>query len=985
MMKNKKAIAVLLLVAMLFSIMPTAVFAESNLETTTAYVTIVNKEGELVVTHQAIAVNDNNENGYTDIHDALYTAHEKFYTGGAEEGYQVKNGALAKLWGDNSSANGFGCFGYYVNNASAWGLTDSVRSGDHVVAFVYQDQINWSDVYSYFNTDAITISTGSQLDLQLTGAYYGPISDTLISVNGSKTDIRTNENGSISLNFDEKGKYLISTTESSLTLVPPICEVNVVEELTAEDALLIGENSIQRLSPIVLTPYDANVLSIVKAELEKRVQGVEVCDTVSSTDSSVINTSGSVISYNAEKTSVNVTFELNSGAVERNVTIEFIVPAKNEKTNATVSDLLNGIAAKNTDNSEEWFVMDMAAYKLLNPYSYKLTDDAKQTYINKVISDIAKKEPLSDTTYAKAIIILTALGIDPTQLYSVNSNVPFDAVSKLNTVSHSISAWSAPYTLLAYQQGDYETDTYEANLISALLGSKKVNGNGEVYWDEYGTIQTTANVITALAKYASNNNAVKEIEDEIEVAIEGAIKYLSRVQLDDGRFQETDSYYTGPDSNTSAMVIIGLSAVGVDVSKDSRFIKNGNSALDGLLYYALDNNSDFGYQDNTGINGMATEQGFRALIAASYVMNHPGKAFNIYDFSGNELTPGRATGAGVVVGPSAPPADNDDITVKMSVRADNGYWMRNQSVTVKEGSTVYHALIKALEKYGMQQEGAELGYVESITYNGRTLSEFDLGPNSGWLYAVNGELPEVGLLDYTLCNGDNILWYYTEDWTQDSLASSRVDDKDEDKKDEESKPTTTPVTELVDDVDGHWAIDAIQFVYDRGLLTGISENEFAPDMAVTRAMMATIMYGMAGNPEHGWHYPFHDVFDMAWYAGPVAWAYENKLVYGVSDTSYAPETSITREQVAMMLMRYANFKGYDISQTVSLNHYKDAKNVSDYAESAMQWAVAIGMIGGRTADTLCAQDTATRAELSVMLRNFITLYEPVDSNNSTTK
>ncbi|MBQ5708109.1 MAG: hypothetical protein IIV69_07550, partial [Peptococcaceae bacterium] len=74
MMKNKKAIAVLLLVAMLFSIMPTAVFAESNLETTTAYVTIVNQEGELVVTHQAIAVNDNNENGYTDIHDALYTA-----------------------------------------------------------------------------------------------------------------------------------------------------------------------------------------------------------------------------------------------------------------------------------------------------------------------------------------------------------------------------------------------------------------------------------------------------------------------------------------------------------------------------------------------------------------------------------------------------------------------------------------------------------------------------------------------------------------------------------------------------------------------------------------------------------------------------------------------------------------------------------------------------------------------------------------------
>ena len=92
MIKNKKAIAVLLLVAMLFSIMPTAVFAEENscpASPITAYVTIVNQEGELVVTHQAIAVNDNNENGYTDIDDVLYIVHAEFYTGGAVAGYAL--------------------------------------------------------------------------------------------------------------------------------------------------------------------------------------------------------------------------------------------------------------------------------------------------------------------------------------------------------------------------------------------------------------------------------------------------------------------------------------------------------------------------------------------------------------------------------------------------------------------------------------------------------------------------------------------------------------------------------------------------------------------------------------------------------------------------------------------------------------------------------------------------------------------------------
>ncbi len=151
MIKNKKAIAVLLLVAMLFSIMPTAAFAENSAETTTAYVTIVN-QGNFVVMHKAVAITDQNENGIIDIDDTLYAAHEEYYPGGAQEGYNSYTHtdyglSLGKLWGDSS-----GNFGYYVNNTSAWSLADLVKQGDHVVAFAPYA------TYSYFNTDEITTS-----------------------------------------------------------------------------------------------------------------------------------------------------------------------------------------------------------------------------------------------------------------------------------------------------------------------------------------------------------------------------------------------------------------------------------------------------------------------------------------------------------------------------------------------------------------------------------------------------------------------------------------------------------------------------------------------------------------------------------------------------------------------------------------------------------------------------------------------------------
>ena len=122
---------------------------------------------------------------------------------------------------------------------------------------------------------------------------------------------------------------------------------------------------------------------------------------------------------------------------------------------------------------------------------------------------------------------------------------------------------------------------------------------------------------------------------KVQTAISKAVAYLSSQQEADGTF---DPYGSGSDADACANVVMALAAAGINPDTDSRFIQNGSSALDGLLLFALDDNSGFGYKSNETLNAYATEEGFRALIAASQVMAAD-RAYNIYDFSGTPVSP----------------------------------------------------------------------------------------------------------------------------------------------------------------------------------------------------------------------------------------------------------------------------------------------------------------------------------------------------------
>ena len=178
-----------------------------------------------------------------------------------------------------------------------------------------------------------------------------------------------------------------------------------------------------------------------------------------------------------------------------------------------------------------------------------------------------------------------------------------------------------------------------------------------------------------------------------------------------------------------------------------------------------------------------------------------------------------------------------------------------------------------------------------------------------------------------------------------------------------------------DVTEGDWFYDAVRCAYETGLMDGVGDNLFAPNSETTRAQLVTILYRLAGEPEPGGDSGFSDVAAGIWYTDAVAWAAENGIVNGVSDTEFAPGDDITREQLVTVLYRYAESKGYDVSASADLSGYPDAGQVQDYAQPAMAWAVAEGIVEG-VDGTLNPTGDATRAQIATILMRFCEGIQP---------
>lgn len=312
----------------------------------------------------------------------------------------------------------------------------------------------------------------------------------------------------------------------------------------------------------------------------------------------------------------------------------------------------------------------------------------------------------------------------------------------------------------------------------------------------------------------------------------------------------------------------------------------------------------------------------------------------------------QAVSARLIVRGTAPTSDEPQVTtstVTFQLHTDTDMWIQPTIVYDQpEGTTAMDVFQQVLTANGYTYE-AKGSYVQAITHpNGTRVAEFSKGPNSGWLFRVNGEFPDVTMSDYQLSDGDVIEVLFTANYMDEPGLF-------------------LPFT----DVNNHWAYSAIKRVYNRGLMLGVSDTRFAPNQALSRAMLVTVLYRLADEPDVTADNPFTDVPAGQWYTNAVIWAAANGIVSGFGDGTFRPNAPATRAQAAVMLCGYAKLAGRDTTQRADLSAYADAAEIPSWALAEMQWANAAQLIRGRSDTILAPNAGTTRAEMAKILSTFI--------------
>ena len=179
----------------------------------------------------------------------------------------------------------------------------------------------------------------------------------------------------------------------------------------------------------------------------------------------------------------------------------------------------------------------------------------------------------------------------------------------------------------------------------------------------------------------------------------------------------------------------------------------------------------------------------------------------------------------------------------------------------------------------------------------------------------------------------------------------------------------------IDVAESDWYYDAIKFVSQNELMNGISASEFSPNLEMSRAMLVTVIHRLEGEPSVLGERTFADVASGQWYTDAIIWAAENEIVKGYGNNLFGRNDSITREQIAVILMRYTIWKDLESGERADISGFNDYANISEWALDAVQWANAEGLMTGRAEETLAPKGNATRAETAVLLQRLIAILD----------
>ena len=582
-------------------------------------------------------------------------------------------------------------------------------------------------------------------------------------------------------------------------------------------------------------------------------------------------------------------------------------------------EILHSIAKKykttdfsRSDSNLPWIIADMITYEELFPHSENGLDNEQKEAAKKTIADdLVDAERPGDL--AKGILALRALGYDAKNIYTKDYK-KVDAVKKLTDLvdlkDESVTnVYTIPYVLIALSQDDsYATQEQIDWLIQSIKESKDIWQNVE-----YGTDALTP-ILLALSPYYETNEEIKSLCDE-------TVQILKSEQRDDGLIDGFEGY----ESASTGLSICALSSLGIDSSEVKKSEKN---LIAGLL-------STANYELNGFSNAFATEQGFRGLLAFKLLSEEE----RIYNFKDNTMN-------------EANISDIENCPVEFKVIPSNAVVRIDGVEKVKDN---LYDLEMGTYRYSVSASGYETTSGEFV------ISEEDV--NNHTLTTINISLSK----NYSGGSGgvSRPVTDDKEDSKKEEIEEIKPDENVDDiKKDEFDESTFSDVSS--DD----WYYSAVKYVYENKLFNG-TDKGFEPESSMTRAMLVTVLHRLDSSKEPKTYSLFSDVPKDAWYTKSVNWALDNKIVNGISENAFAPDSEITREQLAVILYRYAVYNGYDVSlASTKMSDFSDKEKISPYAVDAMNYITSICVLNGREENILAPQDKVTRAEVATMLKRF---------------
>jgi len=299
-------------------------------------------------------------------------------------------------------------------------------------------------------------------------------------------------------------------------------------------------------------------------------------------------------------------------------------------------------------------------------------------------------------------------------------------------------------------------------------------------------------------------------------------------------------------------------------------------------------------------------------------------------------------------------------------------WSYNGSSSSSSGgsSSSTNATLSNSKAEFEKKEGKDMTVnLRSGSYNLRSIKNGSYTLREGKDYTISGRIVTIkaSYLD-SLKEGKHSLTFDMNGGTDPVLTVTITDTTETDIKEE--KPSVEESVEFEDVKTGDWFYDAVNYVYNAGLMRGNSDTTFNPYTDTTRGMIVTILHRLEGSPKADIDNGFTDVGAYKYYTDAVTWASENKIVSGYGNDIFGAENSITREQLAVILMNYAKYKGYDVSMRTDLSEFADGEHISTWAKDPMSWANAEGLIQG-SQNQLMPKGNAQRSQVAAILQRFL--------------